>query len=261
LFTDAEEVAYHFLPNETLCRSFVPTIGVSLLAFLFNLFLMLIDRIVAVVKTSWHRANVTTRFVVTSSILLNLLLTLGLNWVYITAPLHCAYHKSHVLTLRVTWIVLFISCVISISFVYSKTKATKQSNSSNDHSNNHPLNLEANNINNNEDDDDGPSSNNSEQDQQMTMMDPVEMESTRKFVISLIPLLFIPLPILVSSFSTSLCLHLRGKNAAVCSPFVTLATYDNKIFSFSALLSPLMTIWKDDQFHSSLLRLLTIPFY
>jgi len=99
--------------------------------------------------------------------------------------------------------------MISIAFVYSKTKATKRPNSSNDNSNNHSaaLNLETNNNIHNEDDD-APSSNN-EQNQQMMMMDPVEMESTRKFVISLIPLLFIPLPIINLSFwSVVVCLSL-----------------------------------------------------
>ena len=90
---------------------------------MFNTFLTLVDRTVAITKPQFYKENVTP-IVDISSLLLNFTLVFLLDFVYIfgVEPLRCAYQTPHLLTLIITWFTLFSSCVALASLIYDKTR-------------------------------------------------------------------------------------------------------------------------------------------
>ena len=92
LFFIGQETVYYFLPSQELCHSYVSTLGISSIAFLFNVLLSLIKRSVAIAYPVWHHKHITPKVVVIWSLILNLLLAVALDWVYVfdVAPIRCA---------------------------------------------------------------------------------------------------------------------------------------------------------------------------
>jgi len=124
LFTDAEEAVYYYLPSDELCQSFVFTFVFPYFLFNLNVFLSLLCRCIAIDKPLWHRANVSPRFVVVGSLIVNLVLVLALNWAYIggVVPLRCAFSKHFTKGGTGLGVILFTLCVVFIIVVYVKTR-------------------------------------------------------------------------------------------------------------------------------------------
>ena len=108
-----QEIVYHVWPNEQLYNIYASVIDVSDNAFLFNLILSLIDRLVAITNLSYHKKHFTRPLVLVSCLVLNFLFIFGLsNW----------FQKL----IKSIWVSLFISCAVLIIVIYKK----KQTNCS-----------------------------------------------------------------------------------------------------------------------------------
>ena len=201
LFSDVEEVAFYFWPNETLCHLFIAVFGLSNVFYLFNIFLSLVDQLVAIINPIWHNENVTPTFVIASFLILNSLLTLCLISLFVGSliPLRCAYQLIQGEIVTAIWFILFFICVAMAIFILVNS----------------------------------------------------EMDSTaRESVVNLIPIFSINLPMLINTSSALICQNLYpGGGNATCGILFLIATYDNKVSSILALISPLTTVKLDQQFH------------
>jgi len=220
LLTDAIEAAYHYWPSDELCESSVSTFYISTLSLLFTNTLSLANQLVTITKPQWHRDNVTPRLVVAGSLILYFLLSLFINWVYVfgVEPVRCAFQAFHVGTIAVTWFVLFISSAIIAIFIYLKTK---------------PVSSE-------QDHDDAVSID--------------EKKWARKFMFSLIPIFLLPLVPTLTSLPCLVCLQFYPPDSVQCRFLFLVATYDNKISSLNAIISPLLIVWRDPELHSPFLN-------
>jgi len=110
--------------NEDFCRFYVWFVSFPSILFFFNLLLSLADRYAAFYHSKWHREKVTVPFVVITVVTSNLLVSLGVNWVYVGgfAQLQCAFQKKQAFTLFGTHLIVFISCAILQTILYFKTK-------------------------------------------------------------------------------------------------------------------------------------------
>ena len=124
LLKDGQEAIYYIEPSEMLCQSSIFTLAWPPVFLMFNTFLTLVDRTVAINKPQFYKENVTPIVVIVSSLLLNFTLVFLLDFVYIfgVEPLRCAYQTPHLLTLIITWFTLFSSCVALASLIYDKTR-------------------------------------------------------------------------------------------------------------------------------------------
>ena len=224
LFFIGQETVYYFLPSQELCHSYVSTLGISSIAFLFNVLLSLIKRSVAIAYPVWHHKHITPKVVVIWSLILNLLLAVALDWVYVfdVAPIRCAYQKDHIRTLIATWVTLFISCPILIALIRYKTRPPNPTAAA--------LLVQA----------------ATQEDLQLI----AEKESAYNFATGLIPLLFIPLVVVITSLPAIVCLQFFHPDDATCAALVSWTFYQDKLISLNALVSPLLIIRKNAEFHS-----------
>ena len=225
--------------------------------------LSLMNRLIAVTKPVFHRTKVTPRLVVCWSLILNLSLVLLVNWVYVFGiePIRCAYQEHHLLTLVGTWFILFFLCIFLAASIYlivsspSPAAAKKQLDNK--------LAIAVLNNNSPAVDDGDKIFNNSQPIVIQEVKDALALielkESARKFVTSLLPLFLLPLVAMITSLPACVCLELFPSAADgessnnTCTFPILVASYDDKLFSLQALISPLMTIWKDTEIHAPLI--------
>ena len=180
------------------------------------------ELLVTITKPQWHRENITPRLVVIGSLILYLMLSLFVNWVYVfgVEPVRCAFQTFHVGTVTVTWFVLFISSAIIAIFIYLKTKPVS---SEQDHDHDDAVSID-------------------------------EKKWARKFMFSLIPIFLLPLVPALTSLPNLICLQFFPPDSAQCRFLFLVATYDNKISSLNAIISPLLIVWRDSELHSPFLN-------
>ena len=247
LLSDGQEIVYYLWPNEELCHSSIFTLGWSNLIFIFNTFLALVDQFFAITKPKLYRQKVTPLIMAVWSVILNFLLILLLDFVYIfeVDEIHCAFNAIHAMTLLITWFLLFISSAILTTLIYYKTRPVL------------PMTLNFN-----------PTNNSPVADNQKTIPDSLlieavgealhlmnEMEFGRQLITSLIPIFILPFLLVVLSVPAFVCVQFYPPNDATCSGIVLLVSYDYKLFSLNALISPLITICKDVTFHWPLTKI------
>ena len=124
IFTDGEEAAYHFWPSDQLCHSFVITLGWPNVILMLYILLALIDQLLAITKPQFYRQKITSRLVIVSSLLINFIFILLLDWVFIFGgePVRCAYQTNHALTVWCVWCGLFFSCIVLAALIYLKAQ-------------------------------------------------------------------------------------------------------------------------------------------
>lgn len=224
---------YFLLPEEMICQMFISFFGLSYIFFFFNLLLSLIDRCVAITEPIYHRQNVTGLFVIFSSFILNLLLAFILNWFYIIgmAPLECEIQLNHSLTALAILILLFTLCVIFLVIDYVITLDRLPHTSGPgviqivvDANNSSPMGVHVN----------------------LSTAQRLELEATKSFLLSVIPLLLLPLPIVIISLSTLACMYFNPVGDT-CAVLVLVANYDNKLISLHALIHPIVLMFKDSE--------------
>ena len=95
-----DEIIYFFWPDDYVCRFFISVFELPYVLFFLNLLLSLIDRCVALSHPIWHN-QVTVCFTVSWLFILNVTLSLAVNWIYLTgvAPLRCEIELSHAIIL------------------------------------------------------------------------------------------------------------------------------------------------------------------
>ena len=114
---------YFLWPNGGLCRFFVAVYRLPYVAFLFNIFLALIDRYVAVTRSTWHRTEITRKHCLIWLSLFNLLLAMAVKWSFIAQvdSVECAFHFKHGVTLVAIILVLFVLCTVFLIAVFVAT--------------------------------------------------------------------------------------------------------------------------------------------
>ena len=131
LFTASLEILNFFWLNETLCKVYVSIVGLSYIAFYFNLLLSLIDRFVAITRPFWHRRNITAKLVIVWLLVFNLSLAVAFKWIYVggTVPLRCEIQISHGLTFQGILLVELVACIIFhiIDFVETRENLPRPS--------------------------------------------------------------------------------------------------------------------------------------
>ena len=134
LLNDGIEAAYYFNPgNDQLCHSFVYTMSIAPNAFIFNVFLSVVNQLLTITKPQWHSTNVTPRRVVFWSLILNSFLIVLLDRVYVfgVEQVRCAYQKHHILALGITYYTLFASSAFLIWTIRAKTRPDQTDNNPN----------------------------------------------------------------------------------------------------------------------------------
>jgi len=94
-------------------------------AFIFNVFLSVVNQLLSIKKPQWHSTNVTPRRVVFWSlvILISFLIVL-LDWVCVfgVEPVRCAYQNHHILALGISYYTMFASSAFLIRTIQAKTR-------------------------------------------------------------------------------------------------------------------------------------------
>lgn len=219
LSADIVEAVNYLSPDgeEKLCHFVVSTFAFSFTTFFVNQLLSLIDRYVQTIYPDWHRSKksstVFISVVVGSIVLLNLFVALALNWIYIfhLAQIRCALHVNHVTFARI--FVSFIIIAFLIFFIVFSVKTSAPAISNTVEADHNQIQL---------------------------------LQSSRKFLWSLVPLLFIPFLVVGVSLSTLICLSFYPNDENTCRILVFVSTYDNKLLSFQAFLYPFITWYNDD---------------
>ena len=105
-------IIYSFWPNDDLCRLFVIFFRLPYVTFIFNIFLLLVDRYVAVTRSTWHRSKLSKMHCVIWLSLLNLLLAMAIKWSFIAQveSIDCGLNFLHGLTIILAIIVLIVLC-------------------------------------------------------------------------------------------------------------------------------------------------------
>lgn len=239
-FNDIIAIIYYIWPMESLCCIYESTIGLSYVAFCFNLLLSLIDHCVAITNPLWHRRNVTLRPTIIWPFVLNFILALSVKWMFISGTalqMCCAIQVVHFEALVVTWLVLCLSCLIFLVIVYVKTWQVLPRPS-------RTVNVQVETILI-----DVPSNTKSKLERTNTGMSVhmgndaitrMELEATKTFLIGAIPLLLLPLPGLIYSFSTLICLY-QG-TAQNCDTMTSLVAYFEKLMSLHAVVHPITNL-------------------
>ena len=239
ILNDIEETVYHFWPSEALCQSYVSTLSLSHVILFYNTFLVLFDRTFAITQLKFYRRMMNSIITNCVSFFSSLILILFINWVYIVgaAPVRCAYNTFHISTLVVTCSVLFLMCCFLFTFIRVKTRsdpeplAVKIKNWAQDRVNTSPVAAP-------------------HQEETDSIIQSVadaldlmeEKKCTRNSTTSLITILFLPFVIIMMSLPSFICLQFLPPDSSTCSPLLTIASYDNKVSSFNALLSPFIVI-------------------
>ena len=190
--------------------------------------------------------------VVCWSLILNLSLVLLVNWVYVFGiePIRCAYQEHRLLTLVGTGCILFFLCIFLAPSIYSIVSLPSPSAAKKQLVNELVIAV----FNNNSPavDDSDIIINNSPPIPIQEVTDALTLielkESTRKFVTSLLTPFLLPLVAMITSLPACVCLELfpsatDGESSNnTCHFLILVASYDDKLFSPQALISPLMTI-------------------
>ena len=118
--------------NDNFCRFYVLFVSFPSILFFLNLLLSLADRYAAFYHSKWHREKVTVPFLVITAVTSNVLVSLGVNWVYVGgfAQLQCAFQKKQAFTLFGTHLIVFISCAVLQTILYFKMKKKSHKDSS-----------------------------------------------------------------------------------------------------------------------------------
>ena len=113
-------ILYYVWPNDDLCRVFVVFYRLPYILFLFNLFMSIMDRYVAITRSVWHRTKLTINHCVIWLSFLNGLLAMAVKWSFLAQmlPVECAFQFIHGLTILVTILVLFILCTAFLIAVF-----------------------------------------------------------------------------------------------------------------------------------------------
>lgn len=118
-----EFLAYH-TQNTTVCFVFISITGVAYTCLLFNLFLALLDRYVAIVYPLFHREKVTVRRVIIGQLLSFVFFVILIKFPFITrlAPLRCSICPIHGKIIATTNMILLLMCIIAQIVVFNKTR-------------------------------------------------------------------------------------------------------------------------------------------
>ena len=105
-------VYYVWPDDDYLCRVFVALFCLPYIQFLFNLYMSIMDRYVAVTRSIWHRTAFTLNQCIVWLSILNGLLAILVKWSFLSlyVSLECAIHPVHGLTILLAILVLFILC-------------------------------------------------------------------------------------------------------------------------------------------------------
>ena len=105
-------VYYWWQNDDLLCRVFIALYRLPYIQFLFNLFLAVLDRLVAVTRSIWHRTKLTIYQCIGWLSFLNCLLGVAVKWSFISnvLPVECAFQFIHGLTISITIFVMFTLC-------------------------------------------------------------------------------------------------------------------------------------------------------
>ena len=111
---------YYVWPDEDLCRVFMALFRMPYLLFLFNLSMAVIDRYVAVTRSVWHRTKLTINQCIIWLSFLNVLLAMATKWTFISQlmPVQCALQYLHGLTLVVAILIHFVICTVFLVAVF-----------------------------------------------------------------------------------------------------------------------------------------------
>ena len=221
VFTDGQEAIYFIWPSEQLCKSSVFTFLWSGDILLLNILLALIEQFVAISKPKLYNEKVTPLLVAVLSALINFLFILFIDWVYVfgVEPIRCAYNKKHFLTLVITWFLRLFSCAALAISIYAKTKPLPVDELTD-------LTEEALDL-------------------------QKKMKSARQTVTGFIPILILIFLTKFISLSAYFCSLFYSVNHSTCSTLILISAYDDKLFSLSSLISPLIINYKDPELHSS----------
>lgn len=230
-------VHYATKPNEgALCRFLVLIFGWSYATFLFNLFLSLIDICVALVLPFWHRRQVTRRRLVCGLIGLNLSLAVVVKWPFIgrVLPLSCVIESLHATTIQETGIFLFSSCFVFlfIDFILICLSTDRAA---------------------------GPAEEEIEMDSLPGGHHPSptaislrqeEVESSKWFLIGLIPIFFFLPLLLFIIYSSHRHVCLRSYPAPICDDltWTVIPHYVLVVINAHALINPIMILWLNKDF-------------
>ena len=245
VFSDGQEVAYHICPSEFLCHSSIITWGWSNRILLFNILLSIIHRLLAT-KPLLYRQLFTPSVVFVSSAICNLMLLLLLNWVYVfgVSQVRCAYQIYHAMTLLISGLVLLFLCCVSLIWLYIKTKPNPSTVSFN----NDPMNHNS-----------PVATTHQKEPQTDSLIEAVgealavviEKELTHQYIPSLVLILILPFITGLMGSSAFVCLQFFSSDSSgTCRAIQWLATYDNKLSSINAIISPLITIWRNPAHHN-----------
>ena len=200
------------------CHLNVLLTGLPYLLFLLNLFFSLVE---CYTKVKWFQPHVIA--------VLNLLLALVVNWIYVTglAPLRCAYQKVQLVTLAALLFILFFSCVVLKILVHKKRSKTAQTRQSIAH---HPV-----------------TNNKSTASRRKR-----QREMKKTFILTGVTLnLFLPIPLIVLFLSHLICLPYGQQ----CSHFLWLAAYFYKFAQLHVFIDALIYLHvSSDSSGSNLLR-------
>ena len=240
ILNDVEETVFYFWPSEELCQTYVSTIGLSHIILLYNTFLVLLDRLLAITQLQFYCRMLTPLVVNLFPFITTFLLVLLIDWVFLfgVAPIRCAYNPIHVSTLVGTGCVLFVVCCILFILIRIKTRPN-------------------------------PSVNEPHQEEELEQtkstieavadaLDLLEEKKwTRKYVTAFIAILYIPYVItIITSLPSFICIQFYPADSSTCSPLVLMASYETKFSSLNTIISPWIVICSRPQFYSPLINCL-----
>ena len=261
LFTASLEILNFFWSNETVCKIYVSITGLSYVSFYFNLLLSLIDRFVAIKLPFWHRRKVTAKLAIFSLLIINLGLLLAVKWIYVggIVPLRCEIQISHGLTFQGTLCVELVSCIIFhvINYVQTRGNLPRPSRTIPISSTRQNRVSQRREMTTEEAGGAGADTTVNVINERQTMtlsihmnsegINRLENETTKTFLIGVIPILFLSLPWLVFAIFYHICHFFYGD---MCSHFTWLIPYFKALMSFHAVVHPLANICRNEELAS-----------
>ena len=245
LFSDLIAVVYYLSHSEYLCRFYVAIYIVPYIDFLYNLLWSLTDRLVAINRSVWHRRKLTRRRVILWKLLPEIVLLLTMKWFFIVgtvARIDCVIHVVAGDTVVGTGLVLFFLCTALVVVVYIETWKRLPRPSRDvpvpllllhhpQQQQNYPLELnEINEIRMNVHTSDAT-------------LRRMELQVTKSFLASLLPLSFLLLPGLACSITLLYCFHLDNLSEPICILITPWLHYIEKIMTVHALVYPISNLF------------------
>jgi hypothetical protein len=168
---------------------------------------------------------------------------LAIDWVYIFGyqPIRCAYQEDHVLSIIVTGCFLVFSCIFFVVLIRSKTRTTStihHQSQQQDPITNSPV------VDQNNDQIHHHLTINAVQ-EALALIE--EKASARRFANGFILLFALTISTVLTSIPAVVCVQFYRPDDVQCSALFSLATYDDKIVSLQALISPLLIIFRDQR--------------